>query len=304
VKLKLYFLLTVVIFLNACSNRSSSYQLVSEMNTLHPIEIIYIDDKTRKMHDAQPFERRFHAKVIDSIQKDQPAAIILKFFFDKDYPDTLQDRVLRESLDKYNNVLTQTTAVLPPVYEADFSEIKKHSLKHTISKHTEDKTTQNHAIDQLVNNDTLLLPNKTLLDGFSGIGSVDISIDQNKQLLSIPALTKAYGELIPNLSLVTVATVLNQAIELKDGVISIQDQKIPLDRHLNLPLDLSEPRSLYKTHSYLDALNNKVGNMKDKIVIIYVDDPAVRYVKSDYEAPHNNAEIIADSINTLLKLMQ
>ena len=83
-------------------------------------------------------------------------------------------------------------------------------------------------------------------------------------------------------------------------------------KKMNLPtfgmfrIDLSKPHSLYKTYSFVEVLNRKKGDIdfSNKIVIVFIEDPAVRNVKSKYGDLHNDAEIVADSINTVLKQIE
>ena len=71
-------------------------------------------------------------------------------------------------------------------------------------------------------------------------------------------------------------------------------------------IDLSEPHGLYEIYSFVEVLNRNKGDIdfSDKIIIVFIEDPAVRNIISEYEKLHNAAEIVADSINTVLKKLE
>ncbi len=79
--------------------------------------------------------------------------------------------------------------------------------------------------------------------------------------------------------------------------------KVITDSEGLLKLDLSEPKKINKTYSFVEVLNRNRGEMdfQNEIAIIYLENPKVRSIESGYKGLHNNAEILADSINTLLK---
>jgi len=280
------FSLLIILILGACS-KQNSYQMVSEMNTLYPIEIIYVDEATQKKLGEFPFERSHHAKLIENIQKDTPAAIVLKFFFDT---ETEHDQALATTLKKYNNVFTQAS-----VYSATDAKISPKELeRYSIPVNNV----------ELADNDKILLPNNTLLNEFAGLGTVGVRLTTDNEIIGGFSIEKTKGVFIPNLSLSLVKELSRKEVSIDSTTLRIGNKAIELGEDQLLPLDLSKPNTLYPIHSYLDVLENDTANFENKIVIIYIEDPAVRYIKSKYNEAHNNAELVADNINTLLKLVQ
>ncbi len=118
-------------------------------------------------------------------------------------------------------------------------------------------------------------------------------------------MSEVNGYYFPSLALKTAMLVTGSEPEFIDGRIFISDKEITRSDGL-LTLDLSKPKSFYNSYFLIDIINRKKGetDFNNKIVIVYIEDPSVRNIKSRYYTRHNNAEIVADSINTILKKIQ
>lgn len=279
-------LLLILISTISCQKNNSNYNLVSEMNTLHPIEIIYVDEKTQRKLGEFPFDRKHHAMLIENIQQENPAAVILKFFFDS---KSENDVVLAETLIKYSNIFSQIDVKNSAEEYINSDDLLRFSVNADSTFHGEKSFT---------------LPNQTLLKGFDGLGIVTADLNKKQQLQGFHIAETSQGVSIPNISISVIKKLVSSSVELKNSSLFIGNKEIQFGNSKYLPLDLSKPMALYKSHSYLDILNSSKNNFQNKIIIIYIEDPAVRYIESEYRSQHNNAELVADSINTLLKAIQ
>ena len=280
---KILILPSFILLFLSCSIEAN-YNMKSEMNDLHPIEIIYFDSNSQKELGEFPINRKYYGDLILEIEKDEPAYIILKFFFDT---EKNEDILLSDTINQYDNILSQATTVLTPL--TDTSEVVLQSL-----------ALDNMEID-IRNNEQIVLPNPTLLNSFSGIGLVDFITDGSKYL-DFPIVSKINGQFLPSLALTVGMNVTQSKPSIRNDVLTMGEKEIPLTDGL-FKIDLSEPNQLYTTYSLIDVLNRKIGEMdfNNKIVIVFIDNESVRKIKSSYDDFHNSAEIVADSINSLLK---
>lgn len=282
----IYLLSVILLFFVSCGNKHN-YEMRSEMNNLYPIEIVYFDFDSRKELGDFPINRGIYGELIDEIEKDRPAFIILKFFFDTEKDEDFE---LSNILSKYDNILNQATTGLEQVNV------------------TPDSVLSILAIDgidiKIMNSNQIVLPNSQLFHSFSGIGMVDFK-SRNGKYLDFPIMSQINGYYLPSLALKIGMMISNSEPVIKDDVVFLDNKEI-VDSSGNFRIDLSSPKEFYNTHSFIEVLHRKQGAMdfSEKIVILFIEDPSVRKVKSKYKGLHNNAEIVADSINTLLKKLE
>ena len=119
---KVYFILVAVFLLFLTSCDEQNYGMISEMNNMHSIEIVYYTAESDAELGSFPVNRNVYSDLIEEIEKDKPAYIILKFFFDSEKD---QDLVLSNTIEKYNNVLTQATTGFKPVRITSDSVLEK-----------------------------------------------------------------------------------------------------------------------------------------------------------------------------------
>jgi hypothetical protein len=281
---KLYLIILSSLIIIGCSTQKANYSMLSEMNLLHPIEIIYFDDNTAKAIGDFPIDRKYHADILDIIEASSPKAVILKFFFDS---NTESDQALHNAISKYDNVFTQTTSLISSDEPINLNQVKELSL-------------QNFNIQNLSSSDSILLPNNTIFQDFAGIGFVDMKT-KNNSYKNYSIVSKVGDYILPSLALSIASYVSNSDPAFKEDKLILGDKKIETNKGY-LKIDLSIPGDFYKTHSFIDILNKSdEADFYNKIVIVYIDHQSVRRISSDYGMVHNNAEIIADSINTMLK---
>ena len=280
---KIMFLLACSLIIVSCAS-VKNYDQESEMNNLYPIEMVYFDDKTSEDLGDFPVPRKIYADLIQKIELQNPKYVILKFLFDLEKPD---DNILFEEINKYDNVLTEATTSISP----------ENKLLSILSINIE--------INDIKINDypEILLPNKTLITGFSGIGLADFDLDKN-EYHDFPAISMVNGKIYPSLAVLIANNIINNDISYNSERIYWGEKYVEIPDG-KMRIDLSEPKKLYKAYSMIDILNgNEEYNFENKIVIIFIESPEVRIVKSKYDGLHNKAEIVADSINTILKRIE
>ena len=273
--------LPLFILLFSC-NSKPNYDVISEMNNIAPIEIVYIDEKTINEIGSFPIDRKYYAQAIEQIEKGNPKYIILKFFFDT---TSSSDIALSEVLKKYGNILTQTTIHTDTTCSKSIVE----NLKISLNQYT------NSSMDSI----HLLLPNDVLINDFIGIGHVDFLI-RNSKSITLPIIEQIDGVVIPSLALKIGMLISNMDPIISDEMVILGESEILLERKM-LKLKISKP-GFYKSLSFIDVLKSEVetGEFHNKVIIIFVDFESVRNVQTVYDSPHNYAEIVADSINTVL----
>lgn len=285
---KVYCVLVAVLILFLTSCDEQNYEMISEMNNIHPIEIVYYTAKSDSGLGKFPVSRNIYKDLIKEIEQDKPAFIILKFFFDtvKD-----QDLELSKIIGKYNNILTQATTGLEPVRITPDSVLEKLALKNISLK--------------CVDNKQIVLPNDTLLNSFSGIGMVDFISSNKNEYLNFQLVSQVRGYYLPSLALKVGMMITDSEPDYNKNNFTLKRKELSDENGL-FRIDLSEPRKLYKTYSFTEVLNREKEeiNFENKIIIVFIEDPSVRNVKSKYGKLHNDAEIVADSINTVLKKLE
>jgi len=117
-----------------------------------------------------------------------------------------------------------------------------------------------------------------------------------------PVYSNSHGCFLPSLALISAAFLLDSEIYLDGNTLLIGQRDVIL-RENRYTLDLSEPERLYPVHSMIDVLDGHPDDydFNGKVIILFIDNPDVRSITSKYKKSHNPAEIVADSLNTLLK---
>ena len=285
---KVYFVLVAgfLLFFTSCDEQN--YEIISEMNNIHSIEIVYYTAESDSELGEFPVSRNVYSDLLEEIEKDKPAYIILKFFFDSEKD---QDLELSNTIVKYNNILTQATTGLDPMKISPDSVLEKLSLDNISFKS--------------VDHEQIVLPNDTLLSSFAGIGMVDFISSNKNEYLNFQLISQVRGYYLPSLALKMGMMITGSEPVYKKDSIDLGGKELLITNGM-FRIDLSEPHLLYKTYSFVEVLNRNKGDIdfSNKIIIVFIEDPAVRNVKSKYGKLHNAAEIVADSINTVLKKLE
>lgn len=286
-KNKLLALIAIILNLTSCKSNIPNYNMISGMNNSYTIEIVYFDEKTSNELGEFPVSRDYSARLIHEIEKDNPKILIMKFFYDM---PTENDTDFINALSMYDNIFTQATTILKPDESVSKETIEQFCLR-------------DFYIENLENNETILLPYHEFINDFNGIGLVDMITNDN-EYLDFPIVSKVQNMFFPSLALKICMNIANTEPVYKNGNIFLDDVIIEAPYGM-YKIDLSEPKSLYKTHSFIDIINGtSESNFTGKIVIVFIEDPSVRQIKSEYNSLHNNAEIIADTINSILKELE
>lgn len=257
------------------------------MNDLYPIEIIYFDSQTERELGPFPIKRSVYGDLIEKVESRDPALVILKFFLDS---ESEEDEALAEVIGRYDNVFSQASLLLEPLTEPSVDVLDNMAVGS-------DDTPVSGPVE-------LVAPNQSLFDSFTGVGLVDFTGDKGV-FEDFPVYVEYQGWKRPSLALISAAFLIDKEIRIDEESLWIGGNEIPL-RDNRYTLDLSEPETLYPVHSMIDVLsgNPRILDFKGKVIVVFIDNPAVRSIKSEYDKLHNPAEIVADSINTLLKDLQ
>lgn len=276
-----------LILIFSCSDKPN-YRMVSEMNDLYPIEIIYFDSDTERELGPFPVKRSVYGDLIEIVESRDPALVILKFFLDS---ESEEDEALAEVIGRYGNVFSQASLLLEPLTEPSVDVLDNMAVGS-------DDTPVSGPVE-------LVAPNQSLFDNFTGVGLVDFTGDKGV-FEDFPVYVEYQGWKLPSLALISAAFLIDEEIRIEGKSLWIGPNEIVLQDNNEYLLDLSEPEALYPVHLMIDVLNGNPRNLdfKGKVIIVFIDNPAVRSIKSEYDKLHNPAEIIADSINTLLKDLQ
>jgi len=286
-KIKLILSPGIIALLFVSCGKTPNYENSSLQNSLFPIEIIYFDSSSEETLGPFPIDRNYYARILDTIEPSGPKYVILKFFFDT---ETDSDEALSGQVKKYGNVLTQSTSFLEPLQKTSQEQLEEISITLDSKK--------------LFKQDTMILPNPILFESFAGIGHVDFEI-RNGEYQNCPLAMSVSGKVIPSLALRVGMMVSGSDPEWVDGSISLDGTPLS-DRNGRFRLNLSEPENLYPTYSFIDVLEGNPAdyNFQDRIVIIFIDNTSIRNISSEYDGKHNPAEIVADSINSVLLKLQ
>lgn len=209
---------------------------------------------------------------------------MLKFFFDQKRDEDIE---LYNVISRYDNILTQSTTQIQSDIEIDdyLRGLKNFNVNL-----------------KMKDSENLLIPNENLINGFNGVGLVDFIAD-DLEYRNFPLFRKVRGKYIPSLATIILMNEIKSDLTVTDDNISFENISIAHEDGY-MKIDLSKPKGLYHTHSMIDILNNRTTtDFENKIVIIFIENEMVRNVKSTYNEMHNKAEIVADSINTILKRM-
>ncbi len=241
---KVYYLLVAIflLFITSCEEEQN-YEMISEMNNIHPIEIVYFDADSDAELGKFPVERSVYGDLIEEIEKDGPAYIILKFFFDSEKD---QDIALSNTIRNYNNILTQATTGLDPVKISPDSVLEKLSLNNISFKS--------------VDHEQIVLPNDTLLSSFSGIGMVDFISSNKNEYLSFQLISQVRGFYLPSLALKMGMMITDSEPVYKKDSINLGGKEL-LTINGMFRIDLSEPHGLYETYSFVEVLNRNKGDI-------------------------------------------
>ncbi len=272
-RIMLGFAMLVSMLLMVSCDSQPKITLESTMNDAYTISIVYFP--------SIPESRLEYIPLIEAIENDEPAAIILKFFFDE---PRAEDASFAEALAAYENIITQSSLLLEQIAPSDPAVIQSFSIY-----------SESPQPDEI----NIVLPNDKISGSFAALGLTDFPV-QGEELQGFDLVTKSNGYLFPSIALVTLSFLTGQEIEYQPDSIRVGDIVFP-DPAMTMNLQISEsgffPR--YELSEVLDKPSDSVL-FSGHIVLVYVDIPEVWRFRAGYGSAHNNAEIVADSINTIL----
>lgn len=267
-KYKISLLITITIIFSSCSDKQE-YYTGNRINNHHEIILIYVDEETEKQLGSFPIDRKYYIHLLNSLKEFDTAAIILKFFFDEEKES---DGLLAEKISEFDNIFSQASTDLEPISIV---------TKNYLSQFYFDSNIKTKDIEQI-----LVSPNNKIGKSLHGVGHVNTNFNKKDVFMGIPALLPIKdNKTLPHLS-IAITRFLDFDFEYNDDFINLQ---------------ITEPKKTYKSLSFIDVMNNSTNiNLDNCIVIVYVENEKTRNISTVYDEKLNSAELLADSINTLL----
>lgn len=273
---------TVALFLahTTLGQVSPSYLTVTQLNTRHPISIIYVDEASQKELGKFPIDRRHYADLITRLAPAKPRYVVLKFFITDPRPG---DAALIRALQSATNVLTQFAGV-----DQDEGYSVAQLASWARGSNTFSFPDFPHAWP----------PTPELAKEFTAAGTVNGGTQDGFFLV-----TSIRGIVYPSLPLVVLERELSQPAVVQRDQVTVGKVGVPLRPDGTFTFDLSEPGKLYPAYSFVDVLTGRVpaNTFSNHVVLVFAKTPDAPLFRSSYAQPHGAAEIVADAINTVLK---
>lgn len=272
--------LAVLICPQARAESSLAYRTVTELNHHHPISIIYVDEASQKALGKFPIDRRHYADLITRLAPAKPHCVVLKFFFTDPRPG---DKALIDVLRSQTNVLTQFGG---QVQDEGYSVTQLAPWARGTNTFSFPDFPQ------------ALPPTPELAKAFSSGGTVNLSGTNAFRLV-----TSIRGIVYPSLPLAVLERELATTAVVHREHVTVGKVSIPLRPDGTFTFDLSEPGKLYPTYSFVEVLTGRVlaATFADQIVIVFAQTPEAPRFQLGYSRAHDAAELVADTINTVLK---
>ena len=256
------------------------YRKVTELNRHHPISILYVDEASQKALGKFPIDRRHYADLLTQLAPAKPRFVVLKFFFTDPRPG---DAALIRALQTETNVLTQFGGV-PQDEGYSVAQLARWSRgSNTFS---------------FPDFPHVWPPTPDLAKSFTAAGTVNLSTDHGFFLV-----TSIRGIDYPSLSLAVLEQELAASAVIHRDRVTAGKVSIPLRPDGTFTFDLSEPGKLYPAYSFVEVLTGRVPatTFSNQIVLVFARTPEAPLFPLGYPRPHDAAELVADTINTVLK---
>ncbi len=273
---------TALLFLFRCAHAPTSppYRTVTQLNRHHPISIIYVDEASQKALGKFPIDRRYFGELVARLSPAKPRFVVLKFFFTDPRPG---DAALIRALQSATNVLTQFGGV-PQDEGYSVAQLARWSR----GSNTFSFPDFPHAWP----------PTPELAKSFTAAGTVNLSADHGVYLV-----TSIRGIVYPSLPLAVLEQELGTPAVVQRDHVVVGKVSVPLRPDGTFIFDLSEPGKLYPTYSFVEVLTGRVPatTFTNQIVLVFAKTPDAPVFQLGYPQPHDAAELMADTINTVLK---
>lgn len=267
-------------FLSCLAEPPFAYRQVTAMNQRYPICIVNVDAASQRALGEFPIDRKYYAQLLSRLRASQPRFVILKFFFTDPRSG---DAELLAALKGSSNVLTQFAGA-----SQDEGYPVRQLLPWSRGSNTFGLPDFPHAWP----------PTPELAAGFVAAGSVNGGPEAGFQLV-----TSIRRTVYPSLALAVLEQELQVKAKVSMGEVEVGPVKLPISAEGTFTVDLSEPGRLYARHSFIEVLNGSTppASFSNHIVIVFADAAGAPTFRSRYAQPHGAAEIVADTINTVLK---
>lgn len=257
-----------------------AYRSVTQLNSRHPISVIYVDEASQKELGKFPLDRRHYADLLTRLAPTKPRYVVLKFFFTDPRPG---DAALIRALQSATNVLTQFAGV-----DQDEGYSVAQLASWARGSNTFSFPDFPHAWP----------PTPELAKAFTAAGTVNGGTQDGFFFV-----TSIRGIVYPSLPLVVLERELGRPAVIQRDHVTVGKVRVPLRPDGTFTFDLSEPGKLYPAHSFVDVLAGRVSanTFSNHVVLVFAQTPDAPVFRSSYAQPHGAAEIVADTINTVLK---
>jgi CHASE2 domain-containing sensor protein len=257
-----------------------AYRTVTQLNHHHPISIIYVDEASQKALGKFPIDRRYFGELVTRLSPAKPRFVVLKFFFTDPRPG---DAALIQALQSVTNVLTQFGGV-PQDEGYSVAQLARWSR----GSNTFSFPDFPHAWP----------PTPELAKAFTAAGTVNLSADHGFSLV-----TSIRGIVYPSLPLAVLEQELATTAVIHRDQVTVGKISVPLRPDGTFTFDLSEPGKLYPAYSFVEVLTGRVpaATFSNQIVLVFAKTPDAPSFQLGYPQPHDAAELVADTINTVLK---
>ena len=276
--MKKKFLFLFVLLLFSCED-SENY-LENQLNKKYNITIVYIDEKSiDSIGGVDNLDRSYYSKIIEELETNNPEYIVLKFILDTDKE---KDEALINTLAQHNNI------ILEAAHMAELNNI----VDAFNSLQIDD-------IDYFVDYETGLGPNRKFLANSPAIGYANMLIDGN-DFIGMNMVVRIKNAVYPSLALKVLQLASRENYKIENESININGIEKHLDPEGTSPMGITDS-NFYQSYSALDLLSKKYDSddMTDSIVIIAFMEEKNQLIKFQ-EIEKTRAELVADSINTLL----
>jgi adenylate cyclase len=274
-----------------------------------PIRLVVIDQKTQRKFGPLPWPRDRLAAMVRRLTTAKARAIVLRFYFRDTHHDP-GDRALVQAAAAHGHVFVEMgKAATPSGWQPHDLWLDQMTLKAA-----------GGLPKDAVTDDLVQLPFEELGRAVRGIGSVDVIVDREGQLRSLPLAVRHKGRVFPSLALrvfLDVAGLEDEPLRLEiqrtrrwglfstdtGGRLRIGRRRVALDAMGCAFVNLSAPGA-YAPLSFADVLGSAVPDrtFRDAVVIVGAETPALD-VKTSTGAK-SGLELVADQLTGLYALAE
>lgn len=155
-----------------------------------PIRLVVIDRATQERYGPLPWPRDRIAQMVGLLTEARARAVVLRFYF-RDARGDAGDRALVRETARHGHVFVEMgRTAAPPGWEPDAAWLDRMALR-----------AEGSPPKRSVEEEHVQLPFRELADVVRGVGSVDVIVDGEGRLRSLPLVVRHRGRAFPSLAL-------------------------------------------------------------------------------------------------------